>query len=268
MIGPHRQAAEVIGFRDGRALLMGLSPLKGVFPGVAVVTEGLAAAADTGPALLGRLIDGLGRPLDGRGRIAAGRPMPLKARTLAPGDRARVTEPLATGVRAIDGLLTFGRGQRVGIMAGTGVGKSVLLGQIARWAAADVVIMALIGERGREITDFVETELVGEAAGRIITLAVPADEAPLAARARGGAGLCHCRGLSRAGGACAADPRQPEPRRSRRAGSGAGARRKRRRTRRAAFGAATDCPAGRTRRRRPPDRRGHHPDCHRAGRRR
>jgi flagellum-specific ATP synthase len=179
MIGPHRQAAEVIGFRDGRALLMGLSPLKGVFPGVAVVTEGLAAAADTGPALLGRLIDGLGRPLDGRGRIAAGRPMPLKARTLAPGDRARVTVPLATGVRAIDGLLTFGRGQRVGIMAGTGVGKSVLLGQIARWAAADVVIMALIGERGREITDFIETELVGEAAGRIITLAVPADEAPL-----------------------------------------------------------------------------------------
>lgn len=179
LIGPHAQAAEVIGFRDGRALLMGLSPLKGVFPGVAVVTEGLAAAAETGGALLGRIIDGLGRPLDGRGAVAAGRPMPLKGRTLAPAERARVTVPLATGVRAIDGLLSFGRGQRVGIMAGTGVGKSVLLGQIARWASADVVIMALIGERGREITDFIETELAGEAAGRIITLAVAADEAPL-----------------------------------------------------------------------------------------
>lgn len=178
-IGPYAQAAEVIGFRDGRALLMGLSPLKGVLPGVAVVTTGLAGEAEAGPALLGRLVDGLGRPLDGRGAIAAGRSMPLKGVTLDPADRARVTVPLATGVRAIDGLLTFGRGQRVGIMAGTGVGKSVLLGQIARWAAADVVIMALIGERGREITDFIETELVGEAAARIVTLAVPADEAPL-----------------------------------------------------------------------------------------
>jgi flagellum-specific ATP synthase len=179
LVGPQRQTAEVIGFRDGRALLMGLSPLAGVFPGVGVVTEGLAAAAEAGPGLLGRVIDGLGRPLDGRGAIAPGRSMALRGTTLAPADRARVTQPMATGVRCIDGLLTFGRGQRVGIMAGTGVGKSVLLGQVARWAAADVIIVALIGERGREITDFIEQELVGAAAARIITIAVPADEAPL-----------------------------------------------------------------------------------------
>jgi flagellum-specific ATP synthase len=179
LVGPQRQAAEVIGFRDGRALLMGLSPLRGVFPGVGVVIEGLAVAAEAGPGLLGRVIDGLGRPLDGRGAIVPGRSMALRGTTLVPADRARVTQPLATGVRCIDGLLTFGRGQRVGIMAGTGVGKSVLLGQVARWAAADVIIMALIGERGREITDFIETELVGEAASRTITIAVPADEAPL-----------------------------------------------------------------------------------------
>jgi flagellum-specific ATP synthase len=178
-VGTRGQAAEIIGFRDGRALLMGLSPLAAVTPGAAVVAGGVAADVMVGDALLGRVIDGLGRPLDGLGPVRAEGRRPLAGAPLPPHSRARVKLPLATGVRAIDGLLTLGRGQRVGIMAGTGVGKSVLLGQIARWAVADVVVMALIGERGREITDFVETELSGAARGRTVTVAVPAGEAPL-----------------------------------------------------------------------------------------
>lgn len=180
LVGSGRQAAEIIGFRDGRALLMGLSSLAGIVPGAVVLVDDVDADGVTGPALLGRVIDGLGRPVDGLGPVGGvdvARRNPGKA--MASAQRARVLEPLATGVRAIDGLLTLGRGQRVGIMAGTGVGKSVLLGQVARWAAADVVVMALIGERGREIADFLETELAGEARARTVTIAVPASEAPL-----------------------------------------------------------------------------------------
>lgn len=180
LIGSAAQAAEIIGFRDGRALLMGLSPLAGIVPGAVVLTDGIDSDVAVGAGLLGRVLDGLGRPLDGLGPVAAGgATRPLRAPAIGPGDRSRVTVPLACGVRAIDALLTLGRGQRVGIMAGTGVGKSVLLGQVARWAAADVVVMALIGERGREITDFVERELSGEALGRTVTIAVPAGDAPL-----------------------------------------------------------------------------------------
>lgn len=179
-VGSDGQAAEIIGFRDGRALLMGLSPLAGITPGAMVLTDGIDSEVGVGPELLGRVIDGLGRPLDGAGPIGQpSRRRPLQATAMNPADRSRVTEPLACGVRAIDSLLTLGRGQRVGIMAGTGVGKSVLLGQIARWASADVVVMALIGERGREITDFIERELGGEARGRTVTIAVPAGDAPL-----------------------------------------------------------------------------------------
>ncbi len=178
-VGPAGQAAEIIGFRDGRALLMGLSPLAGVMPGVMVVGAGGPADVAVGDGLLGRVIDGLGRPMDGLGPVRCDARRALVGEALAPASRTRVKLPLATGVRAIDGLLTLGRGQRVGIMAGTGVGKSVLLGQIARWAVADVVIVALIGERGREITDFIETELSGAARARTVTVAVPAGEPPL-----------------------------------------------------------------------------------------
>lgn len=183
-VGPAAAMAEVIGFRDGEARLMALAPLAGLLPGAAVITAGVASDVAVGPGLLGRVIDGLGRPLDSQGPVAGDALLPAAGRPLAPAERLSVTERLDTGVRAIDALLTFGRGQRVGIMAGTGVGKSVLLGQIARWAAADVVVVALIGERGREITDFVERELVGEARRRIVTLAVPANE-PALLRVRG-----------------------------------------------------------------------------------
>ncbi len=179
LIGVRRQPAEIIGFVEGRALLLGLAPLGEIAPGAAVIADGSADAIACGPALFGRVLDGLGRPLDGQGPVRADRTLPAGGCTLGPAQRLSVTEPLETGVRAIDGLLSFGRGQRVGIMAGTGVGKSVLLGQIARWAAADVVIVALIGERGREITDFIERELAGAERTRIVTIAVPASDAPL-----------------------------------------------------------------------------------------
>lgn len=178
-IGRSQQMAEIIGFRDERALLLGLSPLAEIAPGAGVIVEADDGMVAVGDGLLGRVIDGLGRPLDGRGPVVTAARRPLRGVAPGPADRLSVTEPLATGVQAIDGLLTLGRGQRVGIMAGTGVGKSVLLGQMARWAAADIVVMALIGERGREITDFLERELVGEVRARTVTIAVPADDAPL-----------------------------------------------------------------------------------------
>ncbi|KAB7648327.1 FliI/YscN family ATPase [Polymorphobacter fuscus] len=178
-IGVGAQMAEVIGFRDRTALLLGLSPLAGIAPGAGVVVDDDGDGVAVGDGLSGRVIDGLGRPRDGGGPVQAAAWRSLRGPVPGPADRLGVTQVLATGVRAIDGLLTLGRGQRVGIMAGTGVGKSVLLGQMARWATADVVVMALIGERGREITDFIDRELVGQARARTVTVAVPADEAPL-----------------------------------------------------------------------------------------
>ena len=180
-IGTAGQIAEIIGFHDDRAILLGLTPLTGIAPGdgVVVIDSDGAVEIEVGDALLGRVIDGLGRPIDGRGQIATDARRLLHGAALRPADRASVATVLPTGVRTIDALFTLGQGQRVGIMAGTGVGKSVLLGQIARWAQADIVVMALIGERGREITDFIDRELVGAARGRTVTIAVPADDAPL-----------------------------------------------------------------------------------------
>ena len=180
-IGTGSQVSEIIGFSDGRAVLLGLTPLAGIGPGdgVVVADDDDMAGVGVGNGLLGRVIDGLGRPVDGQGRIVTDARRPLNGAALRPADRARIEIALPTGIRAIDTLFTLGQGQRVGIMAGTGVGKSVLLGQIARWAQADVVVMALIGERGREITDFIDRELVGAARSRTVTIAVPADDAPL-----------------------------------------------------------------------------------------
>lgn len=178
-VGPQGAAAEVIGFRDRRSLLMGLAKLGPLVPGDAVVPRSGEARASVGPSLLGRVIDGGGRPLD------AGPPLPrtprvaLDAAVANPLTRSGVRIVLDTGVRVIDSLLTLGVGQRVGIMAGSGVGKSVLLGQIARFTAAEIVVVALIGERGREIADFLERQLDGDARARTVVIAVPADDAPL-----------------------------------------------------------------------------------------
>ncbi len=179
LIGATGVAAEVIGFRGELAQLMGLARLPHIVPGTMVRLVEPVRTAGVGPALLGRVIDGHGRAIDGGGGLAGLAQALLDPPATGPARRARVTSAMPTGVRVIDALMTLGRGQRVGLMAGSGVGKSVLIGQIARAADADVTVVALIGERGREIADFIETELSGPARQRIVTVAVPADAPPL-----------------------------------------------------------------------------------------
>lgn len=156
--GGHIQA-EVVGFRENRVLLMALGPMEGVAPGCAVRATGRALTVEVGENLLGRILDGLGRPMDGRGPVATGHFYPVMSSPPNPLARRRITEPLELGIRALDGVLTCGRGQRVGIFAGSGVGKSTLLGMIARNTAADVNVIALVGERGREVREFLEKDL-------------------------------------------------------------------------------------------------------------
>lgn len=178
-VGPAAVAAEVIGFRDGRALLMGLANLGALIPGAAVMPLPGEVRALVGPGLLGRVIDGGGRPLDGGAPLTIGDRVTLDATVGNPLRKTGVRHVLDVGVRTINALLTIGRGQRVGIMAGSGVGKSVLLGQIVRCTAADIVVVALIGERGREIADFLDRQLDLWARARTVVVAVPADDAPL-----------------------------------------------------------------------------------------
>ena len=176
--------AEVVGFHDRGVMLMPLGGLEGVHPGSAVEPLGRSSGVEVGPGLLGRVINGLGEPIDGRGSLGATRTVPLNADPLNPLEREQIREPLATGVRAIDGLLALGKGQRVGIFAGSGVGKSTLLGMIARHASADVNVIALLGERGREVRDFIENSLGPEGLARSIVVVATGDEAALV-RGRG-----------------------------------------------------------------------------------
>ena len=171
--------AEVIGFRSGRTLLMNLGGAAALLPGSAVRATGNAGEAEVGAALLGRVVDGAGRPIDGLGPIRGAKSWPLAGTHQSPLDRGRVLRPMDVGVRAINGLLTVGQGQRVGIMAGSGVGKSVLLGMMVRAAAADVVVIGLIGERSREVADFLETKVAGAARARSVVVAVPANHSPV-----------------------------------------------------------------------------------------
>ena len=178
-VGPAGIPAEVIGFRDGRTLLMGLAQPGALLPGAAVLPLAEAGRVSVGDALLGRILDGGGRPLDGGLVPRTDARLPLEPPASNPLRRSAVAEPLDCGVRVINALLTLGRGQRIGIMAGSGVGKSVLLGQVARACEADVVVVALIGERGREIGDFVRTQLDDRSRARAVVIAVAADDAPL-----------------------------------------------------------------------------------------
>jgi flagellum-specific ATP synthase len=180
-IGEGAQAveAEVIGFRGGKTLMMNLGGPAALLPDAPVRPIGQPGEAQVGSALLGRVVDGAGNPIDGLGPVRGAKAWPLAGRPQNPLDRARVTEPLDVGVRAINGLLTIGQGQRVGIMAGSGVGKSVLLGMIVRSVKADVVVVGLIGERSREVTDFLETKVAGEARKRAVIVAVPANHSPV-----------------------------------------------------------------------------------------
>jgi flagellum-specific ATP synthase len=173
--------AEVVGFREGRALLMPLADMSGVGPDSIIVPTGEPLKVAVGRGLLGRVLDGLGRPQDGLGPLAWETRVPVHR---VPPDalrRRRITEILPTGVRALDGLLTLGRGQRLGIFAGSGVGKSTLLGMIARYTKADVNVIALVGERGREVRDFIERDLQG-GLSRSVVIAATSDQPALVRR--------------------------------------------------------------------------------------
>jgi FliI/YscN family ATPase len=170
---------EVVGFRDGLVQTVPLGTTAGISPGDRIVARGSSAAMPVGPELLGRVIDGLGRPLDGRGAVETAAVYPLHPPPLNPLDRDPVVAPLGSGVRAIDGLLTCGRGQRVGLFGGSGVGKSTLLGMMARGTAADISVIALVGERGREVRGFLEHDLGPEGLKRSVVVVSTSDNPPL-----------------------------------------------------------------------------------------
>lgn len=176
--------AEVVGFHERGVLLMPLGDMDGLHPGSSVTPLGRSFGVDVGPHLLGRVLNGLGHPIDGLGKLEVTERVPLSAEPPNPLDRQIIDSPLETGVRAIDGVLTVGRGQRVGIFAGSGVGKSTLLGMIARQAKADVNVIALLGERGREVRDFLENSLGEEGLARSVVIVATGDQAALV-RARG-----------------------------------------------------------------------------------
>lgn len=180
----HTLLAEVAGFQERGVLLLPLGEIGGVHPGCSVEPLGRSFGVDVGPGLLGRVVDGLGRPIDGNRDIGPTTRVPLSAEPPSPLERQEITDPLTTGVRALDGLTTIARGQRVGIFAGSGVGKSTLLGMIARYASADVNVIALLGERGREVKEFLTHSLGEEGLKRSVVVVATGDEAALI-RARG-----------------------------------------------------------------------------------
>jgi ATP synthase in type III secretion protein N len=176
-------AAEIVGFDQGEAVAIPLGELCGVGPDDVVESTGTPLEVGAGTALLGRVLDGLGRPIDGQPLPTGLVNVPVDCPPPAALGRRPVTEPLATGVRAIDGLLTVGEGQRLGLFAGSGVGKSTLLGAIARGTNADVVVVALVGERGREVGDFLEHSLGAEGRRRSVVVVATSD-APALERLR------------------------------------------------------------------------------------
>jgi len=192
--------AEVAGFAGDRLFIMPATDIYGVMPGARVIPDNPLAAqpprlgmryiprrraqdrvrqVPVGDSLLGRVLDGAGRPLDGLGPLLLERRVPLYSRPINPLERAPIRQTLDVGVRAINGLLTVGRGQRLGLFAGSGVGKSVLLGMMARMTEADVVVVGLIGERGREVKEFIDRILGSEGMARAVVVASPADHPPL-----------------------------------------------------------------------------------------
>jgi flagellum-specific ATP synthase len=171
--------AEVVGFRGDRTLLMALDGAAAHANGARVEPDASSTMAEVGPALLGRVVDGLGNPLDGLGPVGAVDKWPLQGIQDNPLARGRVTKAFDTGVRAVNAMLTAGVGQRIAIVAGSGVGKSVLMGQMIAGADADVIVVGLIGERSREVSDFLATKLPPEVRRKAVVVAVPADHAPL-----------------------------------------------------------------------------------------
>ncbi|OPX98311.1 MAG: putative ATP synthase YscN [Syntrophorhabdus sp. PtaB.Bin006] len=176
--GSHPIDAEVVGFKDGKTLLMALGDLRGVGIGSKIVSRKQAVNTAAGTGLLGRVIDGLGNPMDGKGPIDCREFIPIYRDTINPMMKQRITEPLDLGIRSMNGLLTCGKGQRIGIFAGSGVGKSVLLGMIARHTEARVNVIGLIGERGREVREFIERDL-GDGIEHSVVIVATSDQPPL-----------------------------------------------------------------------------------------
>ena len=170
---------EVVGFRDGALLTVPLGGTAGIRPGDRLVARGTVASASVGDGLLGRVIDGLGMPLDGQGSLGPTVEYPLQPPTINPLAREPIAAPLGTGVRAIDALLTCGKGQRIGVFGGSGVGKSTLLGMMAKGTEADVAVIALVGERGREVRSFLEHDLGPEGLKRSVVVVSTSDSPPL-----------------------------------------------------------------------------------------
>lgn len=177
---PQGVLAEVVGLRGGLVTLMPYGSLQGIAAGAEVVALGRQSTFGMGPALMGRVLDGFGEPLDGRGRPGTVSERPLHGQAINPMHRPRVHQVLETGIRGIDALLTLGQGQRVGIFAGSGVGKSTLLGMIARHVKADVNVIALIGERGREVREFIDKQLGEAGLQRSVVVVATADQPALA----------------------------------------------------------------------------------------
>ena len=171
--------AEVVGFRDQRTLVMPLGPLEGIRPGMEVVAEGETLTAPVGAGLLGRVLDGLGNPMDSLGPLNFQDRHSIYALPPNSLERQRIVRPMITGIRAIDAFLTIGQGQRLGIFAGSGVGKSVTLGMIARNCLAKVNVIALIGERGREVREFIEKDLGPEGLKRSVVIVATSDQPAL-----------------------------------------------------------------------------------------
>lgn len=174
--------AEIIGFRDDRVVLMPYGENEGIAPGSIVSEVSDGNKVFVGESLLGRVLDGFGNPMDGKGPLIDVHPVPISAAPPPPLLRRVIKTPISTGVKAIDGLLTSGSGQRVGIFAGSGVGKSVLLGMIARNTSAQVNVIALIGERGREVREFIERDLGEEGLKRSVVVVATSDQSALVRR--------------------------------------------------------------------------------------
>jgi flagellum-specific ATP synthase len=176
---PVQVEAEVMGFSAGKIYLMPVGSLAGIAPGARVVPLPDAGRLPMGMSMLGRVLDGAGRALDGKGRMKAEDWVPMDGPTINPLNRNPISQPLDVGIRSINGLLTVGRGQRLGLFAGTGVGKSVLLGMMTRFTEAEIIVVGLIGERGREVKEFIDEILGEDGLKRSVVVASPADDAPL-----------------------------------------------------------------------------------------
>ena len=172
-------SSEVVGFKDSKVLLMPLGEMSGIGPGSTVVATGDFLSIGVGKGLIGRVVDGMGTPIDDKGMIEEEGFYPVNNKPPHPLQRNRIKDPLPLGVKTIDGLLTVGKGLRIGIFAGSGVGKSTLIGMIARNTKADVNVIALIGERGREVREFIEKDLKKEGLARSVVVVATSDQPAL-----------------------------------------------------------------------------------------